>query len=788
MIKCGDKSLPELSTEKEDQMFDRNHLIVRYLSAIAAILIATLLRFLLAPVLGQGVPFILHYPTIVLCAWFGGLSSGLLATVLGGAIAWYAFIPARYSLETSESATIGQLLTFLLSGVLISLLGNSRRRAQKKTELSLFQELRRREELRVTLASIGDGVITTDADGRVTFLNSVAETLTGRTQAEAVGKPFKDVLNIINEKTGQPLENLTARVLERKRPVQLPPNTILISKDGTERFIEDSIAPLRDENGAIFGVVLIFRDISERKRAEEALYRLAAIVESSADIIIGKTLEGVITSWNKAAERIFGYTAAEAVGQSIYLIIPNDRHKEEEQILARLAQGERIEHYETVRQRKDGSLINISLTVSPILDREGHIIGASKIARDITERRRIEEQREQLFEREKVARARAEEAGRLKDEFLATVSHELRSPLNSMMGWLHLIQGGRLDSESVSQAIDTIERNARSQLHLIEDLLEISRSIMGKTRLNIGIVDLASTVKAALDSIRPAADAKGIRLETILDPMAGPISGDTERLQQVVWNLLSNAIKFTPKAGRVQIILRRRNSHVEITVADTGQGISQEFLPHVFDRFKQASAGSTRKHGGLGLGLAIVRNLVELHGGTVLAESPGEGKGATFIVKLPMMIVTETVPAIEERWNEFESLPTLNGLHLLVVDDSAEARNLISAVLKEYGAEVSIAASAEDAREILKTSHIDVIISDIEMPEEDGYSLIRSVRATKQTSIIPAIALTAYARSEDRRRAMIEGFQFHISKPVEPSELIAVIASLTGRIGEPSEH
>jgi PAS domain S-box-containing protein len=759
-------------------------MMIRYFFTIVAIVTATSLRFVLAPVLGEGVPFILYYPAIVLCAWFGGLRSSLFATALGGAIAWYMFFPPHYSFAISGSAMIAQLLTYLLSGILISYLGNSRHRARKRTELSTTQARRGKEELRVTLASVGDGVITTDRQGVVTFLNNMAEILTGQTQAEAVGKPFHQVLKIIDENTRQPLENPAAKVLEQNQSAKLPPNTILISKDGSERFIEDSIAPLRDEHGDVFGVVLIFRDITERKSAEEAQYRLAAIVESSDDAIIGKTLQGVITSWNKGAEKVFGYSASEAVEQSIHLIIPEERQKEEEHILARLARGERIEHFETVRRRKDGSLIDISLTVSPILDGDGHIIGASKIARDITEGKRIEEERKQILDREKAARARAEEASRLKDEFLATVSHELRSPMNGMLGWLNLIQGGKLDQEGVSQAIDTIERNARSQMRLIEDLLEVSRTIMGKTRLNIGMVDVFSTVKSALDAIRPAADAKAIRLQAILDPMARPISGDPDRLQQVVWNLLSNAIKFTPKGGRVQIILRSRNSHVEIIVADTGQGISQEFLPHVFERFKQASAGSTRKHGGLGLGLAIVRNLVELHGGTVTAESPGEGKGATFTIKLPVMIATEAVPAVEESNGEFESLPTLTGLYLLVVDDSAEARNLINTVLKQYGAEVLIAGSADEAREILKTSHIDVIISDIEMPDEDGYSFIRSVRTMKHTENTPAVALTAYARSEDRKRAIVEGFQFHIPKPVEPSELIAVIASLTGRIGE----
>ena len=317
------------------------------------------------------------------------------------------------------------------------------------------------------------------------------------------------------------------------------------------------------------------------------------------------------------------------------MLIPPDRINEEADILARLNRGERIDHYETVRVRKDGSRIDVSLSVSPVKDGRGNIIGASKIARDITQQRRHEQEREELLNSERAARSAAEHASHLKDEFLATLSHELRTPLNAILGWSQLL-GMNPDKPDLEQGLDAIQRNARAQTKLIEDLLDMSRIISGKVRLDVQWMDLAGVIDAAVDAVRPAAEAKGIRLRKILDPHAGPVSGDPTRLQQVIWNLLTNAIKFTPRAGKVDVLLERVNSHLEITVHDSGIGIKPDFLPLVFDRFRQVDSSTTREHGGLGLGLSIVKQLVELHGGTVRAKSAGEGEGATFIVSLPL--------------------------------------------------------------------------------------------------------------------------------------------------------
>jgi PAS domain S-box-containing protein len=530
-------------------------------------------------------------------------------------------------------------------------------------------------------------------------------------------------------------------------------------------------------------------DTAQRGRTTLLEHQLAAIVECSDDAIIGKALDGTITSWNAAAERIFGYTAQEAIGRSISLIIPPDLQDEERQIIGKLARGERLDHFETERLRKDGSRIALSLTVSPIKDDAGKIVGSSKIARDITHRKQAEEERDRLLREEHAARKQAEEASRLKDEFLATVSHELRNPLSSIVGWAALLRSGKLNPEQGAQAVEAIARNAQAQSQLISDLLDVSRIIAGRLRLDIRSFGLAKVLEAAIDVVRPAAEAKSVRLQAMLDPAAQPMVGDPDRLQQVFWNLLSNAVKFTPKGGRVHVVLQRINSSVEVSVSDTGVGIRAELLPYVFDRFRQGDATASRDSGGLGLGLAIVRHLVELHGGTVRAESKGAGLGAIFTVRLPVM-VAPTASHEEEQVHPsaggtpLEATQTLDGLRILVVDDDADAREIISTILAQARAEVRRAASASEALKILDEWLPDALISDIGIPQQDGYALIRELRArpVEKGGRIPAAALTAYARPEDRMRVLAAGYQMHIPKPIQPAELVAVVASIARRI------
>jgi PAS domain S-box-containing protein len=519
-----------------------------------------------------------------------------------------------------------------------------------------------REWLHVTLSSIGDAVIATDTNGRVTFMNSVTESLTGWNRGEAIGRLLEETFQIINAQTRQPAENPVARVLREGSVVGMANHTRLIARGGAEIPIDDSAAPIKSA-GALIGVVMVFRDV--------------------------------------------------------------------------------------------------------------------------TERHRVEEERERFLARERAAHAEAESANSAKDEFLATVSHELRTPLNAILGWSRLLRIGQLDAQAACKAIEIVENNAKAQAQLIEDLLDVSRIVSGKLRINYEQVNLVTVIEAAIETARPAAQAKSIQLSAELDSAAGAVIGDATRLQQVIWNPLSNAVKFTPKDGSVEIRLERDDSHAQVTISDIGQGISQDFLPHVFDRFRQADSKDTRRHGGLGLGLAIVRHLVEMHGGAVKADSPGEGHGATFTVRLPIKTAqTETGKMIEEQAANssplLDWLPSLNGVKVLAVDDEASAREIISAVLTQCGATVTAVASAADAITVLAQSRPDVLVSDIGMPDENGYELISKVRKLKpeQGGNIPAVALTAYARTEDRMRALAAGFQSHVPKPIEPAELALVVASL----------
>lgn len=439
----------------------------------------------------------------------------------------------------------------------------------------------------------------------------------------------------------------------------------------------------------------------------------------------------------------------------------------------------------------DGSLHWVLASGRANYDSAGQPYSMVGVTLNITDSKDVEEERERLLTREREARAEAETASRLKDEFLATVSHELRTPMTAVLGWTHMLRGGQLDEATRIRALETVERNARAQNQLIDDLLDVSRVITGKLRLDVRPVAPSSFIESAIEAVLPAAEAKDIRLQKVLDTGVNSISGDPARLQQVVWNLLSNAIKFTPRGGRVHVRLERVNSHIEISVSDTGGGIPTEFLPYVFDRFRQADGSTRRQFGGLGLGLAIVRHLVELHGGTVEADSPGEGQGATFTVKLPL------IPIYQRETSEERAHPTatdnhqlvecpdkLDGLKVLVVDDELDTLELIKELLTQCGAEVSTASSSAEALALLRGMTPNVIISDIGMPGEDGFEFISKLRQLppEHGGRIPAVALTAYARAEDRLRVLRSGYQMHVSKPVELAELVAIVSNVVGRV------
>ncbi len=659
--------------------------------------------------------------------------------------------------------------------------------AELESARARIQELESAELAQSRLAAIvesaEDAIISKTLDGIITSWNPGAERIFGYTAEEIIGKPLTLLIppDHPDEET-----NILDRLRRGERIDHY--ETQRVRKDGRIIYVSLTVSPIRDKNQTIIGASKIARDITSRKEEELASLYLRAIVESADDAIVGKTLDGIVTSWNPGAERLFGYTATEMIGSSITRIFPPDLLDEESRILAQLRRGERIDHFETRRVHKNGHTVDVSVTVSPIRNYQGQVVGGSKIARDITERKRAERRMHEVLKEAQVARERAESANRVKDDFLATISHELRTPLTAMVGWIRMLRSGSLDAEKIEKALDVIDRNVRSQAQLVEDLLDISRITMGRLRLQVRPLEPGALITAAVEALKLAAEAKNVQVKTILDSDAGPIAGDFERLQQVIWNLLSNAIKFTPKGGHVQVSLERVDSHIEMRIADDGRGIAPDFLPHVFERFRQADAVTTRRHGGIGMGLAISKAIVELHGGTISVESEGEGKGTTFIVSLPLMPVKRALskdgvhPRAQTN-SVMDCPPEVAGLSVLVVDDDPDTCDMIREILASCGAVVRTATSAEDALDFFQTARPDLLISDIGMPNVDGYSLIKRVRERERQTRdnrVPAVALTAFARIEDRVKALASGYQMHVAKPVEPTELLTIVASLSG--------
>jgi PAS domain S-box-containing protein len=627
------------------------------------------------------------------------------------------------------------------------------------------EALRKQSEwLRIALASIGDAVISTDAEGRVAFLNGVAEALTGWPEAEAVGRPLPEVFHIVNEQTREPVENPVLRALREGTVVGLADHTVLVARDGTERPIDDSAAPMRDESGAALGVVLVFRDISGRRRAEETQAFLAAIVASSDDAIVSKTLEGVIRTWNAGAERLFGYTAAEAVGRPITLIIPPERLDEEHEILARIRGGERVDHFETVRVSKQGRRIDISLTVSPVRDGTGRIIGASKVARDITDRKRAEEA--------------LREADRRKDEFIALLAHELRNPLAPLGNGLQVMRLAAGDPSAVAQARDMMERQLGHLVRLVDDLLDVSRINRSKMELRRSRVLLADVLSSAVETARPLLEAAGHELLLALPPGPVYLDADLTRLAQVFGNLLTNSAKYTERGGRIWLAAERRGGDVVVSVRDTGIGIPAEALPNIFDMFSQVGRSIERSTGGLGIGLALVKGLVEMHGGAVTAESAGVGKGSTFTVRLP------TLESHAERVAQGPPPegPAAKGpgRRILVVDDNRDSATSMALMLGLLGNELRTAHDGVEAVDVAEAFRPQVILMDVGMPRLNGYEATRRIRERPWGRSPVIFALTGWGQEGDKERSREAGCDGHLVKPVNLSDLQGLLAELTG--------
>jgi PAS domain S-box-containing protein len=736
-----------------------------YAVALGVTAISVSLRLALEPIWGVSLPYITLVPAIMLSGWLGGFGPGVVATLASAVCAAYFWLEPRRTLLVLNADDWLGLFVFVVIGLLISAMNEAWRRANRALAES-------RQRLDFTLSSIGEAVITTDPDGRVTLLNAVAERLTGWPATQAAGRPLHEVFVVVREQDGGDAASIS--------------QTFLVSRDGLSIPIDSNVVPITPPDGRTPGTVMVFRDATERRRIEfdrelqDRLAReLAAIVESSDDAIVSKDLEGTIRSWNRGAERMFGYTAAEVIGRSIRIIIPEERWGEEDHVLSLIRSGQKVDHFETIRRRKDGSELAVSLTISPIHSAAGIVIGASKIARDISERKLAEHERAELLAREQSARQEMERASGLKDDFLAVLSHELRTPLNAVLGYSHLLGSGSLPPSRVAHAIAAIQRNARAQARLVESLLDLSRIMAGKLDLNFEEIDLVSVLDAAVDALRPEAEANGIVFEWTSPHEPVSLAGDAARLQQVFWNLFSNAIKFTRGPGRVAIAVAPGPDHVRVGVTDEGQGIEPAFLPHVFERFRQGQ--DNRSKAGLGLGLALVREMVQAHGGTVVAESAGDGRGSTFSVTLPLKTTAKTIVPHAVRAAGHPGSGVWDR-EILVVDDERDSREFLALLLVGLGARVRTAGSTMEALATMRQQAPHILLADLGMPDEDGYSLIQRWRdheQQQQSVRVPAIAVTASATPNDRERAIAAGFDAHVAKPVDSDMLVAAIDRLT---------
>jgi len=620
------------------------------------------------------------------------------------------------------------------------------------TERSRIEQSLRyqREELQVTLASIGDAVVVTDNSGVVTFLNPVAEALTGWQQQEAVGQPLETVFRIVNEATRQPIENPVSKVLQQGVTVGLANHTVLLAKDGREIPIDNSGAPIRSSEGAMAGVVLVFRDVTERRRALEARLHLAAIVESSADAIISKALDGTIVSWNQGAQRLYQYTAEEVVGRPISILIPANAPDELPAIMGRLRQGERIEHFETVRVRKDGQRVEVSVSISPIRNADGQVVAASAIARDISERRRVD----QLVE-----------ADRLKDEFLAMLAHELRNPLAPIPNAIQVLEDFSPADADLQWARDVIERQVRHMTRLVDDLLDVSRINRGKITLQKERLKLAQVVADAVEIARPHIEARRHQLTVSEPPDPLWLDGDSTRLTQVVANLVNNAAKYMQPGGHIWLTVEKEGEEAVVRVRDTGIGIAPEKLSDIFGLFTQLDRSLDRSQGGLGIGLTLARRLVEMHGGSIHARSDGPGQGSEFVVRLPTLGQIKEVRETSEPSSPALAAPPSR--RILIADDNEDFAEMTARLLRRKGGhEVTVVYDGLTALEAAQTFRPDVAFLDIGLPGMNGYELAQRLRQLPGCESVLLVALTGYGQEEDRRRALAAGFDEHLTKPV----------------------
>ncbi len=664
--------------------------------------------------------------------------------------------------------------------------------AERTAELAAANQLltRQGEWLQVILSSIAEAVLAADDHGRVVFLNPVAERLTGWRAADAQGKPLDQIWRVREADTGRPRPSFASRVMASRTVQRIPSVRVRVGLDTTDRVLEKTGVPLIGEDQTLKGIVLFVRDLTSAADADRSRAQLQGSL-AAANALLDTLFDAApvgLGFWdlqfryvrlNRALAVMNGLPIEDHLGKTVPEVLPSLGQKVNALFRRVIDEGTAVRDIELAGETpaQPGAARWWRASFYPVHAGET-LIGIGAVCDEITLAKQVEDERGRLLAAEREARVAAEHASVLKDEFLATVSHELRNPLNSILGWTHMLESGRLSAADQGKALETIARNAKAQARLVEDMLDFARIGSGRLRLDIKPIDPTRAIAAACEMFRMAALGKSLRLNCDLEQTGILVAADADRLQQIVSNLLTNAIKFTEANGRIDVTLRQMDSMIEIAVTDTGVGIPSHFLPHVFEPFRQADAGTTRKHQGVGLGLAIVKSLVELHGGTVAAHSEGVGKGTRIVVRLP---IATLVDDDSEARQVARAQAELRGLIVLVVDDQADDRDAVGKALLARGAEVVFADSARAAVAALDTAHIDVLVSDIDMPHEDGYALIQRIRADGRHRHLPAIALTVAASEEATVRTQEAGYQCHVAKPASRDALVQAIAELAGR-------
>lgn len=787
-----------------------------YVTGVGLVVLAAVLRWLLAPLFGEQLPFLTYFPAVAVASWYGGFAPGAVATAVAALLATAS---TPFAGPTIGRAYWVGLTVFVTGNLVIARLSEELHRARWQTAMDA--EARRRSDARARRLFESNiiGILYWHASGAITDANDAFLAMTGVTRnALREGRvSWRDLV----APDALPLHQAALREIQTRGECE-PFDSAIVRRDGVRVPVFCGGVALDD--GGSDGVTFVL-DMTESRRTREALreseIRYRALFEDSPIALLEEDWSGAkrrldeiaaaghdveatlgadpdevraclgrvrILQANRVALELAGVAQADQLGPDVARYLPLGSATTAAHALLALARGDGTVRVEETLMSGAGERRDVLLQMNPLPGHEATLDRVLLSLVDISDRRKAESEREALLAFTERARRDAEAANRAKDEFLATVSHELRTPLSPILAWARMLRDGVLDDARRVHAYEVIERSARAQAQLIEDLLDVSRIMAGKMRLEVRPVPLAPILERAVEVVRPSADAKGIAVHVVLDSEVGPVLGDEGRLQQVVWNLLTNAVKFTPKGGRVQLSLERVSSHVEIAVADTGEGMDAAFVPHVFDRFRQADASTTRAQSGLGLGLAIVRHIVEAHGGSVHAESTGRGRGSVFTVRLPLMVVRPAGRDARrhptESTSEEDVLPRLDGARILVVDDEVDASEVVQELLTRQGAEVRTAASAADARGVLTAWRPTLIVSDIGMPGEDGYTFIADWRAQPgDAARIPAVALTAYAGRTDKIRLLSAGFDAHVPKPLDPAELLTVLASLARAAG-----